>query len=163
MPAGKQTIWIVAGPEFKRVALALRDVESTMDARLGRALKGASLPLVEEAKTRVRTMRVRGHAGSTGLRARVARGVDSETTRSGATTTVRVTTSMNQPNEAIIPRGLDRPQGWRHPVFGNRDVWVTQRGSGSWFTDTFQDGRVPIQDALTDVLEDARDTVARSG
>jgi hypothetical protein len=70
---------------------------------------------------------------------------------------------MTDPRESIIPRGLDRPQGWRHPVFGNRDVWVTQRGTGSWFTDTFQDGQGPIRDSLTDVLEDARDTVARSG
>lgn len=71
---------------------------------------------------------------------------------------------MADPDEAIIPRGLDRPQGWRHPVFGNKDVWVTQRPlRPGWFTETFANGHDEIENALTDALEWARDTVAAAG
>jgi hypothetical protein len=73
-------------------------------------------------------------------------------------------TSMPSNDEAIIPRGLDRVSGWRHPVFGNRSVWVRQTASKpGWFTDTLGDGRFDIQEGLTDELETSAHNIGAAG
>jgi hypothetical protein len=70
---------------------------------------------------------------------------------------------MNQPGEAVIPRGLDNPaRGWKHPTFGH-DPIVTQRAAGHWFVETFASGRDEIRDGIHRVLEDAADYVAANG
>jgi hypothetical protein len=123
-------------------------------------------PAVREAKAKVRSLPVYGHSGHTGLRRKVARGVR-VTSRLGDArrgSAIRVVTTMPQNNEAIIPRGLDHINGWRHPVFGNREVWVRQRAvRPGWFTSTLADAREPIAERLERVLEEARDTIARAG
>jgi hypothetical protein len=159
----RQGFFIVKGPEFTAVANALRVVDSTLPAQPRKKLKDGVRPLVAEAKRKVINLPVQGRAGSTGLRRRVARGVD---TRSavGQNPALRVTTSRAQPNEAVIPRGLDSPLGWRHPVFGNMNTWVTQRPLvPGWFTETFASGHDEIERSLTEALEWARDTIAASG
>jgi hypothetical protein len=156
-------VYIVAGPEFTRVANALRSVDAALPTEFRKKLKDGVKPLVQRAQDKVINMPVSGRAGSTGLRRRVARGVGVRA-GVGKNPSMRITTSMSQPNETIIPRGLDTPRGWRHPVFGNRDVWVTQRAiQPGWFTETFSDGHDEIENALTDALEWARDTVAAAG
>jgi len=163
MPTGRSAFWIQAGPEFKRVAVTLRSVDRALPGELRKRLKDGVQPLVREAKAKVLGLPVQGHAGSTGLRRRVARGVGVKAgvSRSGS---FRVTTSMANPDEVAIPRGLDSPRGWRHPVFGNRDNWVTQRAlEPGWFTETMVSGRDDIEQSLTDALEWARDTIASAG
>jgi hypothetical protein len=62
---------------------------------------------------------------------------------------------MADPTEAALPRGMDNgTRGWRHPVFGNRDNWVHQRG-GSWFREPIASNHDQVERKLTDVLEDA--------
>lgn len=152
-------MFVWPGPEFDRVEKALREVDSTMRVRLREAMRDEIKPAVQKAQARVRTLPTPSQAGSTGLRRRVSRGVKIQ---NGGPSLVRVITTMVDPSEAIIPRGLDRTAGWRHPVFGNKDNWVRQRGY-SWFRETLADARPDIVGALTDVLEDARDTVNRAG
>lgn len=69
-----------------------------------------------------------------GLRAAVARGVKSRVKYSGYTVGARIyeDTSALPEDQRKLPRYLNRPSGWRHPVFGNRDQWVHQVG-GEWF------------------------------
>jgi hypothetical protein len=153
------------GNDFARVAAALREVDVRLPGQLRRSMKNTVQPFVAEAKNKVRSLPVLGHAGHTGLRRRVARGVRLTAgtgRRDGAY--LRVITSVADSKEAAIPRGLDSARGWRHPVFGNRDEWVTQHAlRPGWFTETFQNARRPIVEGLENVLEDARDTVARAG
>lgn len=40
----------------------------------------------------------------------------------------RVRAGNLPPSQRKLPRRWDKPGGWRHPVFGNRDVWVPQVG-----------------------------------
>lgn len=42
--------------------------------------------------------------------------------------TFRVRAGNLPPSQRKLPRRWDKPGGWRHPVFGNRDVWVPQVG-----------------------------------
>lgn len=159
--ADRTVVVLTAGEEFHRVANALREVDASLPAQFRKELKRAVKPLVAEAKRRVRSMPVSGRSGHTGLRRRVARGVR-VLASTGATARLRVITVMEDQDEAIIPRGLDRHEGWRHPVFGRGSVWQTH-APGSWFTDTFQDGHDEIERGLHDVLEDAANKIARAG
>lgn len=95
--------------------------------------------------------------GHTGLRKDVAKGIGIVDIPDG----VRITTSMPEEDEAIIPRGLDTEKGWRHPVFGKKDVWVRQRGEFSWFMDTMQDAKPRLGSRIEEILDDAAEQVAR--
>lgn len=55
---------------------------------------------------------------------------------------------------------LNRGQ-WRHPVFGNRNVWVTQRVTPGWFDATGQSARPELLAATAVALEKATQELAR--
>lgn len=59
-------------------------------------------------------------AAATGIRVR-ARGVR-----------IEVDSSRLPPDQRTLPRHLESDRGWRHPVYGNRNVWAHERG-GAWF------------------------------
>lgn len=162
MPKGV-SYQIIGGPEFKRVAMRLREIDKTMPGQFRRALIASAKPMARDAQSRVRRIPVKGTEGHTGLRSRVAAGVHVQASPSASNPYVRITTSMPERDEAVIPRGLDRQRGWRHPVYGNRNVWVTQRTGGSWFRVAMQNGHDATQRRLTEVLEDAADRVADAG
>lgn len=146
---------VIVGTDFQRAANALRVLERTISGRLHRRMNTEAEKLVEAAQSKVRVLPTPQNAGHTGLRARVASGV--HIANRGAL--LRVQTTMTDSDEAIIPRGLDRgARGWRHPVFGNRDNWVRQNGY-SWFMETMESGQRPMENALTDELEDAANLV----
>lgn len=150
---------VVSGAEFRRVVIALREVDDTLPAKFRRAVRDAAKPLMAKAKEEVLTLPTVGRQHS-GLRKRVARGVRARMNR--GTSVIRISTSMPDKTEAMLPRGLDREKGWRHPVFGDDNHWVQQRGY-SWFIDTMKDGREPLQKDLTDVLDEAANVVKRAG
>lgn len=98
--------------------------------------------------------------GHTGLRRDVSKGV--RIIEMASAIGVRIITSVPEADEAIIPRGMDTVRGWRHPVFGHRNRWVTQTsGTDSWFMESMQRGAEPLEDRLTRNLEIAAEQVAR--
>ncbi|WP_051819252.1 hypothetical protein [Streptomyces sp. NRRL S-920] len=147
------------GEEFRRTANALREVDRSLPGKLRKDMERALRPAVADAKARVRSLPVQGTSGHTGLRRRVARGVRIQA-RTGKSPILRVTTSMAERDEQNLPGYLDRPQGWRHPVFGNRHEWVTQHTGGSWFREPLADHRQEIAQSLRQVLDDAAETIA---
>lgn len=161
--AGRVGIAIVSGPEFRRVANRLREIDATLPGKLRRDMKNTVKPLARQAQEKVRTMQVfGGPSRHTGLRRKVARGVRVQA-GVGRNPYLRIVTAMPNSNEAVIPRGLDDPvQGWHHPVFGHPPD-IVQRASGHWFVETFAHGRDDIRDGLHHVLEDAAQTIARAG
>lgn len=153
---------VTAGREFQEVANRLREIDATLPTRFRREIRNAVKPYVQRTKANARALPTPANAGTTGLRRRVARGVSVQA-KVGRRPGLRVVTRMANPDEAMIPRGLDSGvKGWRHPVYGNREVWVRQPGF-SWFRETLAESRPEIQHALTEVLEDARDFIARAG
>jgi hypothetical protein len=149
---------VVAGPEWGNVVRALGFEDEILPAKLHFTLRRDAELNAQRAKQRVARLPVRGHAGHTGLRERVAAGVRV----TGSLGFYRITTSMPSGQE-IIPRGLDRAIGWTHPVFGH-DVEVRQRPFRSgWFLDTFQGAQEEMASHLEDDLEDAADFIAAAG
>lgn len=93
---------------------------------------------------------------STGLRARTARALTLSQTRKG----VRIQVSARKFGDygVTLPRYLDteaspRWKRWRHPVFGNQDVWVEQRGE-PWFFVTFSKHKTRFINAVDDAIDE---------
>lgn len=105
----------------------------------------------------LRGKKVRARRGGYGLRAQVARGIKSKVSWSGRKLGARISVDTAQfpPSQKNLPRHLDNPRGWRHPVWGNRKVWVGQVG-GPYFSGPIQRWRNTvrreIQDEITQLL-----------
>lgn len=70
---------------------------------------------------------------------------------------------MDEEDEAYLPRGFDDGQkGWRHPFFGNMDIWYHQDGA-SWFRETIANDRMLMERVLTDELEDIAEQIGDAG
>lgn len=148
----------IAGPEWERVIAALGRANDEMPEQLIESIEDDAEDLAKVARGRVLGLPTPRNAGHTGLRKKVAAGVHVERHAFG----VRVQTSMPTSSESIIPRGLDRPKGWRHPLFGDRDRWFSNPGY-DWFVSTFENSDDYIEGHLHDVLVRAAEKVAEAG
>ncbi|SCL43262.1 hypothetical protein GA0074692_6794 [Micromonospora pallida] len=102
------------------------------------------------------------HAGEP-LRQAVAAGVESmvrlDGRRAGARIRARKTPDVR--GFASAPKRLNARRGWRHPVGGNYDVWVTQVGRPGWFDDTLRPLRPRLRAAAARVLDDRARRISR--
>lgn len=149
---------VTTGEDFKRVLAALKVQDATLPGKFKRKLRSESQEVVKKVQTKVLTLPTTGRQ-STGLRKRVARGVRLKINRGGDS--IRIITTMTDPREAVIPRGLDTPFGWYHPVFGTEEI-VQQPGHG-WFRETALDHRDEFVSAFERVYIEARDMIADAG
>lgn len=149
---------IIAGPEWARVIAALGRANDDIPEDLREAIMDDAEDLAKVARGRVLGLPTPRNAGHTGLRAKVAAGVHVERQGTGG---VRVQTSMPTASEGIIPRGLDRVKGWRHPLFGDKNHWYSNPGY-DWFISTFSNAENLIESHLDDVLERAASDIARA-
>lgn len=92
---------------------------------------------------------------TTGLRARTGHALGISQTRKG----IRILVSAQRFGDygLTLPRYLDGSlrnfRRWRHPVFGNREVWVTQHGD-PWFFVTFNRHRTRFINAVDDGIKE---------
>jgi hypothetical protein len=84
-----------------------------------------------------------------GLRATIAKGVQINNRSSGPRAGVRVIqrTSALPWDQKKLPRHMNRGK-WRHPVFGNRDVWVEQTFTPGWFDKPVREHRPAVREAI---------------
>ncbi|GGR52065.1 hypothetical protein [Streptomyces roseolus] len=150
--------WIVPGPEWKRAAAQLQAIENRLPRWIEEEVDEALKPVVARAKAAAMHTEVQGGpAGHTGLRSRVAASVG---VRKGISTKstayFRIFTEMANQAELPIPRGLDSPKGWRHPLFGDKNFWFQSRPvRPGWFTDTIADSADEIERAIANALDRA--------
>ncbi|TQN30616.1 hypothetical protein FHX37_0498 [Haloactinospora alba] len=163
---------VEVGREVARVAKELRAVDKKLPTKFRAELRKAGKSGADRVKSEVKSLPVKGVSGGTSahphkrrqLRRRVARGVR---VRASTKQGMRIVTAMPEAEQSVIPRGLDsatrhRGGGWRHPVFGNRDVWVDQTG-GSWFLEPLGEMQPDVQANVRRVLDDAAEQVAAAG
>ena len=72
---------------------------------------------------------------------------------------VRRTPALNAIGAGGIAKAINKGK-WRHPVYGNRNVWVDQTGT-EFFDRRIQDLRPAMQAAVLKALNDARDAVTK--
>jgi hypothetical protein len=149
---------VVVGPEWKATVAKLRIIENRLPQWIEDEAGQAIDPVVQRAQAAVMRVNVQGGpAGHTGLRSRVAAGVG---VRKGLSAKgnayFRIFTSMANVAESPIPRGLDSPVGWRHPLFGNKNHWFQSRPvRPGWFTDTVGDSADSIERGIANALDRA--------
>jgi hypothetical protein len=154
---------LVPGPEIRRVATALRDIDKALPAKLRKDLKAAAKPLVLQAKANAKAIPV-ATPDRRRLRKRIATGVGIQAS-SGKRTRIRITTRMPDSASAVIPRGLASPNGFRHPVFGNTNLWVVQTAArqNDWFMSAMDGGREEAMRNINRTLQEARDYIESMG
>jgi hypothetical protein len=156
------SVTVTFGPELRSIANAMRTIDATLPTKLRAQLRKDAKPLVNKAKAAARAIPV--HQGDKkNLRRTIAKGIRVQAS-TGKRAQVRVVTSMPDASEAIIPRGLDSPKGWRHPVFGS-DTWVNQTAMepNHWFFTAMQEGREAVDVGITKTIKEALELIAANG
>jgi hypothetical protein len=148
--------------QFEHVARYLREWNDTQFKKdLQKAMRNTAKPVVNEIKTRIRNMEVTGTRGGgrqqrvtragrpRGLRQSVASGVRFVSRFNGTNPSARfmLDASRLPADQRNLPRALNNPNGWRHPVFGDTSHWVQQRGQPYWES-TIEPHREDFKSAL---------------
>jgi hypothetical protein len=164
-------IEVRGGASLHEVAARLREAaRKDLRTELLQAFRRAGRSLLDDEKSTAASLPIRGfpHPGrkrrysgpstAKNLRAQVAAATGLEVTLSGDDPRVRVKVSSAKMPAGMrwLPRKLNSDRGWRHPVLGNRHVWVKQVGK-EWFEPTgrkhFDDFRREAQQALDRVAD----------
>ena len=128
---------------------------------LNRNLKAAIEPMRERAKSNLLSIASSGRPHGTVLREAVAKELKVQVAtgrRAGVKLWMR---KRNMPREFTnAPKALNNPKGWRHPVFGNTEVWVAQSAEPvEWFDAATRDEGLRRQ--VRDAVQQAMETVAQ--
>ena len=96
------------------------------------------------------------------LRSSVAKKIRPEVKLGGRWSGARVKAfkTKNIRNFPNAPKRLNRAGGWRHPVFGSREVWVQQHGKVDWFDHAFQGRESEYRAAVEQAMEDMARRIA---
>lgn len=134
------------------IAHVLRDMgDKELSRELYRGLNRATTKLKADAREEAgRRLPQRG-----GLARRVAAARMSTVRRGGS-----------NPGVSIRAKGMAQLAGMdagrvRHPVFGNRAVWVVQEVTGGWFSDPMLAGGDDARKAIEQAMDDVAVQVAR--
>lgn len=146
---------------FKRAARDLRAAgRKDLMNEMRRDIRTSAKPAVQAAKQAARAIPSKGRG--TGLRTRIAAAIGVQI-RTGAKTAgvrIRVASSRMPADQRKLPRALDVSRGWRHPVYGNRNAWVTQDGH-PYFLKTLDRHRRPIVLAVMSAANRVIDKLTR--
>lgn len=123
----------------RRLAALQRNLKQAggkgLDRELRKGLREAAKPIADAERAAARGLPAKG-GKSSGLRARMAAAVTVRYSSSKRNPGVRVHIPKRRmpEKEGNLPRYTQSPQGWRHPVYGNTEVWVQQvMAPGWWF------------------------------
>jgi hypothetical protein len=146
--------------------------KATLRRELNKELRNIVKPIVLEVRTVVLSLPVTTSSAGThaahsrgtarrrerGLRAATAAGVTSVVDYSRPDIKIVVRPSLPE-DQKKLPRYLNDPEGWRHPVYGNRHVWVHQQGK-PYFETTILRHRDAVRASLEQAIENAAARIA---
>lgn len=169
---------MAGGPPFslgvethEGLAALVRAIRAEEDGKqlrkeLARDMRDALRPGAAQAKNQIMSMASAGLSTAPGLRSAVAKKIRPEVKLGGRWSGARVKAfkTKNVRHFPNAPKRLNRAGGWRHPVFGNRDVWVNQHGKVDWFDRSFQGREGTYKAAVEAAMENmARRIASRAG
>lgn len=116
----------------------------------------------EQVKAEHRAKQAAKAEAGAGLRESIARAVAGSISTSSARTGVSVTwkaAAAKMPNrQRRLPKDFNSPKGWRHPVFGNRENWVAQKGT-PFFDVVIKRHREDLGRKVVDGMQKAADSI----
>jgi hypothetical protein len=130
---------------------------------LARDMREALKPAAAEAKSSIMALSTAGLPTSPALRSSVAKKIRPEVKLGGRWSGARVKAfkTRNVRNFPNAPKRLNRAGGWRHPVYGNREVWVQQRGKVDWFDRSFEGREGQYKAAVEAAMENMAHRIAQ--
>lgn len=150
------------GADFRKAMEQLRTGPKEVRRAMNKSIKEATEPAERELKSAIMNIDSRGRKGGgkgqrssylqgrsragrlpahTGLRKNIARGVTRKITYRGFSTGIRIRAAGTYlpPEQRTLIGKTNSGQTFRHPIMGNRDVWVDQSFSPSgWFDRTMK-------------------------
>lgn len=140
--------------QFLALSKALKHAgRGELRKELGKGLRKSVKPLTKETRSVAR----RDLPSRGGLADQVAREPQRVQVRTGRKTAgVRLVVGKKRGGARMTNRGR-----LRHPVFGNRDVWVTQPVKPGWFDDTIKADEKRIRKDALAVLDTIADQIVR--
>jgi hypothetical protein len=130
---GRQILTATGAGELRRLASDLRAAgnQQSINADLRRELMALGRKGAAAVRTSVRSTPSKGQSGRAGrrsLRSAIARATEAKVRTSVRPGVVIWVNPAQMPTgERALPGYLDGQGRWRHPVFGNTDVWRGQR------------------------------------
>lgn len=142
--------------QFLQLSKALKKMGDggAMRKELHKGVKKAARPLIPKAKQEAKSrLPQRG-----GLAAQIAKEPARTQVRTGSRNFgVRIVIGKKKGGAWAANRGVIR-----HPVFGNREVWVEQKVQPGWFDDPMKESAKDIREDIRAAMNDVVDKVARS-
>jgi hypothetical protein len=166
-------ITIMDAGDLKAINKALRKHADGKELRkqLGKELRGQIRPMVASVKAAWLSAPSQGHKSSTrsrrgqpDLRKLLAKATAGQVRFTGKEAGVRVRTDgrkMPSGSKALPTHAEATKRPWRHPVFGNRETWVTQR-SFPQFYEAVQPNEAAARRACIKAVDAMFDQIARA-
>ncbi|MFF0139664.1 hypothetical protein ACFYRN_24825 [Streptomyces sp. NPDC005227] len=117
------------GDELRRVSRELRRMDNPeIKKRFRKELRAAAAPLVPRVRSSIRSIPSGRGYSPQGLRGNLARATRLEVKTAGrqAGVAIRVDGRKMPSHMKSLPSMVEGKKRWRHPVFGHREVWVSQ-------------------------------------
>lgn len=126
-----------SGKDLAKIARELRaQNDAAVLKQFRRELRAVAAPFVPAVRSAIGSIPVKGTAGSTGLRQRLQKAVTLRvrTTGKNAQVSILMSTAKMPSGQKSLPAYMEgtKPR-WRHPVFGNTDVWREQENHPYFF------------------------------
>lgn len=137
----------------------LRDVAAVLKKRgdgkalkrdLNRGLRAGMKPTHQAVRSAALALPSKGRGTKPALRSAIAMSVlpVATTTTKYARVGIRARRTPKVRGFHNAPKRFNREKGWRHPVFGDRETWVQQRGKPGWFDDTIAEHKQNMINAV---------------
>lgn len=184
MPPVGIGIKVANAQAYRQLAKQLRKAGRTdLRKELRKKIADAGRPVLDDVKTAAREIPVTSRGGGTsqrrkynvdrattvrakasagrrgaGLRATIASATKLQVTAKGVRFVVQ--SSKLPEDQRSLPRHLDSEKGWRHPVFGNKEEWVHQKGK-PYFAVTIKRKAPAFRRAILDAMDAIRKMIEK--
>jgi hypothetical protein len=140
---------ITGAEEFGRLSTRLNAADKTIQREFSTALNRATKPI--KAKAKASALSTLPSSGGLAARVAGARLSVRRTTR-GKNIGIRIVAGSAKQQLAGIDKG-----SVKHPTFGNRSAWVTQRVNAGWFTRPMLNSASDVRRELLKAMDDVAD------
>jgi hypothetical protein len=124
------------GNDLRRISRELRGIDNKeIKKRFTKELRAAAKPLVPVVRNSIRSIPSKRAYSASGLRGNLSRATKLEVRTAGkqAGVAIRVDGRKMPTHMKSLPSMVEGKKRFRHPVFGNREVWVNQKPQPYFF------------------------------
>lgn len=148
---------------IRRMAEAVADGPDELRHQYDRSIRRAGRDTLREVKRAAARVPIRGYPAGRkkyrgpstpkGLRARIAAAVKLDLSTGTLSPRAQFVVLTAQVGAGRVPEYIESGKRWRHPIMGNRNVWVGQSGQDVWF-DTMRPHLRRFRRAVQSVMDD---------